>query len=59
MLNPNQSSDRIWYYIFYTFMLSVVFLFSVGLFLLDFLDIARYACKKSDEKRPMENKTTD
>lgn len=35
-INPNRSLDRMWFYLFYVFMLSVVFLSSIGLFLLDF-----------------------
>ena len=38
------------FYMFYSFMLSAFFLFSIGLFLLYFfLDIVRYAYKRSNE----------
>jgi hypothetical protein len=43
--NSNRSLDRMWFYLFCTFMLSTVFLFSIG-FCSAFLDIVHHVCKK-------------
>lgn len=43
--NSNRSLDCIWFYLFCTFMLSAVFLFSIG-FCSAFLDIVHHVCKK-------------
>ena len=32
IINPNRSLDRMWFYLFYVFMRSAVFLFSIGLY---------------------------
>lgn len=45
--NPNRSLDRMWFYIFYAFMHSTVFLFFIG-FCSIFLDIARHVCKYNE-----------
>jgi len=43
----------------YAFMLSAVFLLSIGLFSFAFLDIARHARKRSNENKLNINKNTD
>lgn len=50
-LNPNRSLDPTWFYLFIFHSFSRLFV-SIGLFLSDFLDIARYTCKETAENTP-------